>query len=51
MLHILWFGIVVLHFSHVDGEAEEVNMCFEFTEPLEWKPVGAEKEGIQKGEE
>lgn len=26
-------------------------MCFEFTEPLEWRPVGAEKQGMQKGQE
>ena len=25
-------------------------MCFEFAESLEWRPVGAEKQGIQKGE-
>lgn len=26
-------------------------MCFEFTEPLEWRPVGAEKQGIRYGGE
>lgn len=45
---LLWCGIAAF-LSHM--YMEEGNMCFEFTGPLEWRPVGAEKQGTQKVEE